>query len=298
MKKIWILHHSTNIGNYENVRLVETLTTAGYETQIVEPKYFDIIVSRSTSRSIRYKGERVEMPAMVLSRTGSGTNYFTSALMRQIEKFKIPVINDADSVDIVADKLLTSQLLTRNNIPIPKTMLVTGTVDVDLVEKEIGYPCIVKATTGSKGKTVYLCESKKYFKDLMDLLGSIALKKTLIIQEYVNFCPGADLRVWVIGGKTVAAMKRTAPVGDFRANVSQGGTAEPFEITEEIDYIARETASILGLQIAGIDLLFDNNGGYLVCEANSSPGFEGMDKYCGTDMAQKITDFIKRKVPL
>jgi len=295
MKKIWMLHHAGNINCYENLRLIECLTQAGYDPQIVEPKYFDIIVSRSTRRSIRYKGEQVEMPALVLSRTGSGTNYFTSALMRQIEKFNIPVVNDANSVDIVADKLLTSQLLTRNNIPIPKTMLVTGSVDIDLVEKEIGYPCVVKATTGSKGKTVYLCENKKYFKDLMDLLGSIALKKTLIIQEYVDFSPGTDLRVWVIGGKTVAAMKRTAPVGDFRANVSQGGTAEPFEITEEIDYIARETASTLGLQIAGIDLLFDDSG-FLVCEANSSPGFEGMDNYCGLDMAQKITDFIKRKI--
>lgn len=295
MKKIWILHHSTNINGYENTQLINRLTQANFDVEVLEPKYFDIIVSRSTSRSIRYKGERVEMPSLVLSRTGSGTNYFTSALMRQIEKFGIPVINDANSVDIVADKLLTSQLLTRANISIPKTMLVTGTVDLDLVEKEIGFPCVVKATSGSKGRTVYLCENRKYFKDLMELLNNIALKKTLIIQEFINNRPGEDLRVWVIGGKTIAAMRRTAPVGDFRANVSQGGTAEPFEITEEIDYIARHTASTLGLQIAGIDLLFDE-AGYLVCEANSSPGFSGMDNYCGTDMAQKITDYIKLRL--
>lgn len=297
MKKIWILHHAANIDGYEITRLLESLTIAGFEVQVLEPKYFDIIVSRSTSRSIRYKGERVEMPSLVMSRTGSGTNYFTLALMRQIEKFNIPVINSSSSIDIVSDKLMTSQLLTRDNIPIPKTMLVTGTVDLDLVEKEIGFPCVVKATSGSKGKTVYLCENRKYFKDLMELLNNIALKKTLIIQEFINTRPGEDLRVWVIGGKVIAAMKRTAPVGDFRANISQGGTAEPFEITEEIDYIARQTATTLGLQIAGIDLLFDNSG-YLVCEANSSPGFDGMDKYCGTDMAQKITDFIKLRLAI
>jgi RimK family alpha-L-glutamate ligase len=295
MKKIWILHHATSINGYENTRLKNSLTDAGFEVQVLEPKYFDIIVSRSTNKSIRYKGERIEMPSLVLSRTGAGTNYFTLALMRQIEKFNIPVINCADSISIVSDKLMTSQVLTRAGIAIPKTILVNGDVDTELVEKEIGFPCVVKATTGSKGKTVHLCSSKKEFQTLMDLLGSIALKKVLIIQEFIDAEPGTDLRVWVIGGKTVSAMKRKGPDGDFRANISQGGTAEQFEISEEVDFIARETAHALGLQIAGIDLLFGKDG-LLVCEANSSPGFEGMDKYCGTDMAQKITDYVKLKI--
>jgi RimK family alpha-L-glutamate ligase len=295
MKKIWILHHATNINGYENTQLKNCLVEAGFDVQILEPKYFDIVVSRSTSRSIRYKGERIELPNLVLSRTGSGTNYFTLALMRQIEKFNIPVINDPDSISIVSDKLMTSQVLTRAGIPIPKTILVNGDVDTELVEKEIGFPCVVKATSGSKGKTVHLCNTKKEFQTLMDLLSSIALKKVLIIQEFVKAAPGTDLRVWVIGGKTVAAMKRTGPDGDFRANISQGGSAVQFEITEEVDFIARETARVLGLQIAGIDLLFGEEG-LLVCEANSSPGFEGMDKYCGTDMAQKMAEFIKFKL--
>jgi len=296
-KKIWILHHATNINGYENTHLKQTLLDSGFDVQVLEPKYFDIIVSRSNTRSIRYKGERIDMPNLVLSRTGSGTNYFTLALMRQIEKFNIPVINDADSISIVSDKLMTSQVLTREGLPIPKTILVNGDVDTDLVEREIGFPCVVKATSGSKGKTVHLCPTKKDFQTLMDLLSSIALKKVLIIQEFIDSHPGTDLRVWVIGGKTVAAMKRTGPDGDFRANISQGGTATQFEITEEVDYVARETARALGLQIAGIDLLFGKDG-VLVCEANSSPGFEGMDKFCGVDMAQKITDFIKLRLSL
>jgi gamma-F420-2:alpha-L-glutamate ligase len=295
MKRVWILHHATEINGYENTKLLECLERNGLEGRILEPKYFDIIVSRSTNKSIRYKGERIDMPNLVLSRTGSGTNYFTLALMRQIEKFGIPVINDSESISKVSDKLLTSQLLVKENLPIPKTILVNGDVDVELVEKEIGFPCVVKATSGSKGKTVHLCETKKDFTSLMALLSSIALKKVLIIQEFVDTAPGTDLRVWVIGGKTVVAMKRTSGNGDFRANISQGGTAETFEITEEIDYLARETARVLGLQIAGVDLLFDKDG-YKICEANSSPGFSGMDKYCSQDMAQRIVDFIKLKI--
>jgi RimK family alpha-L-glutamate ligase len=294
-KKVWILHHATGINGYENTQLLDRLGKAGIEGHVLEPKFFDIIVSRGSTRSIRYKGERIDMPNLVLSRTGSGTNYFTLALMRQIEKFNIPVINDADSVSVVSDKLLTSQILTKENLPIPKTLLVNGDVDIDLVEKEIGFPCVVKATSGSKGKTVHLCESKKEFAGLMALLSSIALKKILIIQEFIDSAPGTDLRVWVIGGKTIVAMKRTSGDGDFRANISQGGSGENFIISEEIDYLARETARSLGLQIAGIDLLFDKEG-YKICEANSSPGFEGMDQYCGQDMAQRIVDFIKLKI--
>jgi len=295
MKQVWILHYAASIDAYENQRLLACLAKNGMQGHVLEPKYFDIIVSRSSAKSIRYKGERIELPDLVLSRTGAGTNYFTRSVMRQIEKFGIPVYNDADSISRVSDKLLTSQLLVKENLPIPKTILVNGDVDVELIEKEVGFPCVVKATSGSKGKTVHLCQTKKDFTSLMSLLSSISLKKTMIIQEFVDAQPGTDLRVWVIGGKTVVAMKRTGAEGDFRANISQGGTAELFEITDEVDYLARETARVLGLQIAGVDLLFDRDG-YKICEANSSPGFEGMDRYCGQDMAQRIVDFIKLKI--
>ena len=295
MKQVWILHYASGIDAYENQKLLACLEKNSMRGCVLEPKYFDIIVSRSSSKSIRYKGEKIELPDLVLSRTGAGTNYFTRSVMRQIEKFGIPVINDADSISRVSDKLLTSQLLVKENLPIPKTILVNGDVDVELIEKEIGFPCVVKATSGSKGNTVHLCHNKKDFVGLMSLLASISLKKTMIIQEFVDAQPGTDLRVWVIGGKTVVAMKRIGAEGDFRANISQGGTAELFEVTDEVDYLARETARVLGLQIAGVDLLFDKDG-YKICEANSSPGFEGMDKYCGQDMAQRIVDFIKLKI--
>jgi len=295
MKQVWILHYASGIDAYENQRLLSCLAKNGMQGRVLEPKYFDIIVSRSSAKSIRYKGERIELPDLVLSRTGAGTNYFTRSVMRQIEKFGIPVYNDADSISRVSDKLLASQLLVKENLPIPKTILVNGDVDIDLIEKEVGFPCVVKATSGSKGKTVHLCQTKKDFVSLMSLLSSISLKKTMIIQEFVDAQPGTDLRVWVIGGKTVAAMKRIGAEGDFRANISQGGTAELFEVTDEVDYLARETARVLGLQIAGVDLLFDKDG-YKICEANSSPGFEGMDQYCGQDMAQRIIDFIKLKI--
>ena len=115
------------------------------------------------------------------------------------------------------------------------------------------------------------------------------------MQEYLGDAPGEDLRVLVIGGKVAGAMKRTAPEGDFRANITNGGTGAGYEITPEIDYIARETARVLGLTIGGIDLLFDSRG-FRVCEANSNPGFSGFEKYCGIDVADIITEYLRYKV--
>jgi gamma-F420-2:alpha-L-glutamate ligase len=207
----------------------------------------------------------------------------------------VPVINDADSILKVKDKLMTSQILASNGVPIPKTMLVNFPVDPDVVQKEINYPCVVKVVSGSKGRGVYLCHKKREFKDLMELLENLKSKKSLIVQEYVDAEIGADLRVWVIGGKTRAAMKRTAPDGDFRANISSGGTGEDYVITPEIDEIAVKSTQLLGLQIAGVDLLFDRKG-FKVCEVNSSPGFEGIDQYCDKDMAREIVDYCRRQI--
>jgi RimK family alpha-L-glutamate ligase len=129
----------------------------------------------------------------------------------------------------------------------------------------------------------------------MEFIDNLGNKKTMIVQEYLNDAPGTDLRVLIVGGKVIGAMKRTAPEGDFRANITNGGTGENFAVTEEIDFIGRETAKALNLDIAGIDLLFDKRG-FRVCEANSNPGFSGFEKYCGVDIADVITEYIKFKI--
>jgi RimK family alpha-L-glutamate ligase len=261
----------------------------------MHPDEFDIIVNRSRTKSIRYKGDSISMPKLVLTRVGSGTNYFRSAVMRQLEKFSVPTINNSEAITNVGDKLLAHQILAQNNIPTPKTMLVKFPVSSDLVAKEIGFPCVVKVLQGSYGKGVHLCQTKELFEDLMELIDNLGVKKTMIVQEFINTAVGTDLRVWVVGGKTIGVMKRTGPPGDFRANITGGGTGESFEITNELDLLCRETAKCLGLDIAGIDLLFDQEG-FKVCEANSAPGFEGFEKYCNIDIAGAIIDYVKFKL--
>jgi len=293
MALIWILSRKT-IDEYENRRLLQAFSEENISSQLVHPDTLDLIVNKKDLANIWLNGERVEMPLAVLARTGSGSNYFCLAAMRQLENLGVPVINISASIDRVKDKLETSQLLARHGIPIPKTMLVRWPINESIVDSEIGWPCVVKVITGSHGKGVYLCKDRSSFGELMELINSLSTNKSLIIQEYIGYKVGTDLRVWVVGGKVIGAMQRTSQ-NDFRANISNGGTGMLFEITPEIEFISRETARILDLDIAGIDLLFDADG-FKVCEANSAPGFLGFETYCQSNMAKAVVDYIKFRI--
>lgn len=294
MNKIWILSKKDGF-EYENNRLVQSFESKGITAEIVDPGSFDIIVNKDIKQGLRYNGQPVELPQLLLVRFGAGISKFMLALIRQLEKAGVVCINSADAIECVKDKLHTSQILSQHSIAIPNTMMVRFPVDIEVVKDEIGFPCVVKIITGSYGEGVYLLDRKKDFVKLMEFIETLKSSKTLIVQEYMGDRPGEDLRVLVIGGKVIGAMKRTAPEGDFRANITNGGTGESYPLTDEIEYIARETAKVLNLDIAGIDLLFDTRG-FRVCEANSNPGFSGFETYCGIDVADVITDYIKFKL--
>ena len=277
---------------YETNRLVESFSAKNIQTVVGHPDDFDIIVSQDLIQSVKYKGQDFEKPSLVLVRLGAGILPFQLAIIRQFEEMGVPCVNTSMSINLVRDKLRTGQILASNKIAIPKTMMVRYPIDDGLVEKNIGFPCIVKLVTGSYGEGVYLCERKRDYKKLMEFIDTLGSRKTMIVQEYMGTRPGEDLRVFVIGGKVIGAMRRTAPEGDFRANITGGGTGSNYEVSPEIDYLARETARVLGLNIAGIDLLFKDEG-FVVCEANSNPGFSGFEKYCQTDVADNITEYIR-----
>ena len=280
---------------YESTRLMESFISKGINAKMAHPDDFDIIVDKNIHNGIKYKGKDMPLPKLVLVRLGAGILPFQLAVVRHFEQCGVPCINGSTAIETVKDKLRSSQILSKNGIAIPNTMLVRWPIEDNLVTENIGFPCVVKVVTGSYGEGVHLCESKKDYKKLVEFVENLGNKKTMIVQEYLGDRPGEDLRVLVIGGKVVGAMLRSAPEGDFRANITNGGTGSGFEVTEEIDFIARETAKALGLDIAGVDLLFDHRG-FRVCEANSNPGFSGFEKYCGVDVADAITEYIKFKI--
>jgi len=193
---------------------------------------------------------------------------------------------------MVKDKLFTQQILAQKNFPVPKTMLVKSPIDIDLVEKYIGFPVVVKTLSGSQGKGVYLSENKKSFKDLMQLIESTNPNLNIILQEFIKDSFGRDLRVFTIGGRAVACMERRATDGEFKANFSAGGEVYEYKLTPEIEWLATEVSRVLGLEIAGVDLLFHGNH-FKICEVNSSPGFEGLEKCCKVDIPREIYRYLK-----
>ena len=263
--------------------------------KVCHPDDFDIIVDRNIKSGIKYKGQDLELPKLVLVRLGAGILPFQLAVIRHFEQAGVPCVNGSIPIETVKDKLRSSQILSRAGIAIPNTMLVRWPIEDRLVTDYIGFPCVVKVVTGSYGEGVHLCERKKDYKKLVEFVENLGNKKTMIVQEYLGDRPGEDLRVLVIGGKVVGAMLRSAPEGDFRANITNGGTGSNFPVTDEIEYIARETARALNLDIAGVDLLFDDRG-FRVCEANSNPGFRGFETYCNVDVADIITEYVKFKI--
>lgn len=251
-----------------------------------------MIVSRDDRKSIRYRNDIVSLPDCLLARTGSGTGYFNLSVLRQFERLNVLTLPNSNSIEASKDKLYASQILAQAGLPIPKTMLTRFPCKAETVEKQVGFPCVMKVVTGSHGAGVFLCEDAKQFEDLSELISSLDSKNSMIIQEYVKESEGRDLRVIIIGGRVVGAMQRTSTDGSFKANISRGGQGKAYDVDDEMEMLAIQVAKVLDLDIAGVDLLFHSDG-YRICEANSAPGFEGFEKALDINVPQKVFDYVK-----
>jgi gamma-F420-2:alpha-L-glutamate ligase len=295
MTQGWILNKLQFQDSYEINRLVEEFKNKDIEVKVIDPNEIDIFVNKENKSSILVNGESLPLPKFVFPRTGSGTTYYIKAVIRHFERMGVVVINNSDAIENVKDKLYSHQILAQSNLDIPKTMLLKHPIDVEFVEKHIGYPAIVKTISGSYGKGVFLVETKKQLKQLLTMAELTKKSYNIIIQEFIKDTWGKDLRVLVVNNKVVGCMMRQSTDDDFRANISRGGEGIPYEVNEQIEWLSSESAKALDLDIAGVDLLFDN-GGYKICEINSNPGFEGMEQYTKKNIAEEIVQFIKMKI--
>ncbi|MFM7269651.1 MAG: RimK family alpha-L-glutamate ligase [Cyanobium sp.] len=286
---LWILQKrpADLLEPYDWMRLREEARALNIGFEIVAPADIDLIVSGEGRRAIRRCGVEVELPDAVLPRTGSGTDYFSLAILRQLEHLGVDVINSSQAIEAVKDKLYAHQILSQRKLPIPRTMLVRFPVDVDLVAQQIGFPCVVKLLVGSFGEGILLSRDPADFRDLIELIASMTRAQAMIPQQYIGSRPGQDLRVWVIGGRVLGAMLRRSTDGSFKANISRGGDGVAHPLNAEIERIALDSAAALQLDIAGVDLLFDRDS-YCVCEVNSAPGFSGFEAATGVNVAQAI----------
>ena len=293
--KTWIVlqKRDKNV-NYETDRL---LVEGGEGTELIYHPNVDIIVDRQDRRSIRVKNQVVDLPNVVIPRTGSGTGYFGHSLLRHFERLGVPLLNNSAAIEVTKDKLHAAQVFAEHHLPTPKTMLVKDPVNPSLVAREIGFPCVVKIFAGSYGKGVYLCNNSREFRDFIEFAHGIKSDEAIIVQEFIKSRPGEDVRVIVVGGKALGAMKRSSKDGSFKANITRGGVGENYPLNPRIEEIAIKTTNALGLDVAGIDLLFDGDD-YKLCEANSAPGFKGFEKYTGINVAKAIIDYAKTKASI
>ena len=295
MSKGWMLVKPKFQKSYETERLLEEFGNHKIEVKLIDPNEIDIFVNKENKQSILVNGKSLPLPKFVFPRTGSGTTYYIKAVIRHFERMGVPVINSSEAIDNVKDKLYTHQILAQSNLDIPNTMLLKHPIDIDFVEKNIGFPVIVKKISGSYGRGVFLCENKKQLNQLITMAELTKKSYDIIIQEFVKDTWGKDLRVFVVNNKVVGCMMRQSTDDDFRANLSRGGEGFPYEVNEQIEWLSSESSKALNLDIAGVDLLFQN-GGYKICEVNSNPGFEGMEMFTKKNIAKEIVSFIKLKL--
>ena len=292
--KLWMLGNRLTKETYERDRFLEEADEFGIDFSLVFADEIDLIVSRDDRKSIQYKNSVVSLPDVLLARTGSGTGHFNLSVLRQFERLNVPTLPNSASIEAAKDKMYANQILAQAGLPIPKTMLTRFPCKAELVEKQVGFPCVIKVVTGSHGAGVYLCHTPKEFEDLSELISSLDFKNSMIVQEYVQHSEGRDLRVIVIGGRVIGAMLRQSTDGSFKANISRGGEGVAYDVDEKMELLAIQTAKVLDLDIAGIDLLFHEDG-YRICEANSSPGFYGFENALGINIPGKIFEYAKMR---
>jgi len=299
--RCWIFFHRDLDPDLPEVREILRFDAVadklGIDLSVLKPREFDLVVSHKKEWSATYDGRTLRKPDAILCRTGAETNYFTLAVLRHFERQGVMLFNGSPAVEAVADKLQTLQILAQRGIPIPKTILGKFPVDVNLVERELGFPVVVKTRKGTRGAGVVLCKDRLEFNDLADLLDGADAGADFLFQQYIKASHGRDVRVLVVDGKAVAAMERRSCDGSFKSNIALGGQATRFDLPPKMARLAIETARALDLDVAGVDILFDEDG-YRICEANSSPGFQALEPACNVNVPEIIFSAMRARLKL
>jgi len=273
--QLWIVIQSQqNPHNYSNSRLRETFEKNGFQVTTISSKDIEIFLTRTNRSSVLINGKFTPIPDLVISRTGSNTDFYTLALYRHLEQLGVPLINKSLNVDVCKNKLWTLQCLAHENLPVPNSLLLSHPIDVKLVIEKIKFPMIIKLISGLSGDDVFLIKTEKELRSFTRMLEVLSPHAEMIFQECITTSIGKDLRVFVIGNKVIGAQKRSNDY-DFRANVD-GGTRAVYKLTPETTKLAETAAKVIGLDFAGVDLLFDDEYGesFKICEVNSASGFD------------------------
>ncbi|MEQ8279551.1 MAG: RimK family alpha-L-glutamate ligase [Deltaproteobacteria bacterium] len=284
---------SANSKSYSTKRLREAAESRGHNVKVLNTLKFAIDLEQGAP-DLYWRQKQLSTYDAVLPRIGASITYFGTAVVRQFETMDVFCANSAVGIINSRDKLRSLQILSRHRIGIPRTSYVRDKRDVlPAIERVGGAPVIIKLIEGTQGIGVLLAESVKAAESIIELLQS--QKQNVLVQKFVAESKGKDIRAFVIGDQVVAAMRRVAQGQEFRSNVHRGGRTEQVELDPEYVRTAVRSAQILGLRVAGVDML-EGKDGPQVMEVNSSPGLEGIETCTQLDIAGAIVDYMAAQV--
>jgi ribosomal protein S6--L-glutamate ligase len=289
--KLAILSRSPNA--YSTARLKTAALERGHDCKVLNTLRFAIDLS-GDEPDMQFRGKQLSDYDAVLPRIGASVTYFGTAVVRQFEQMDVYTPNTSNGIANSRDKLRATQILSRHEIGMPATSFVRDKADVlSAIELVGGAPVVIKLLEGTQGIGVILAPDTNVAEGIIETLQST--KQNVLIQQFIAESKGRDIRALVVGDRVVGAMRRTAQGDEFRSNVHRGGSVEAVELSEEYERTAVRAAQIMGLRVAGVDML-EGNDGPLVMEVNSSPGLEGIERATELDIAGAIIDHIANQV--
>ena len=282
---------SQDIRLYSTSRLYESAKDRGHDTEVVSYLRCYMNIAKAKPR-VFFQGRQMNFD-VVIPRIAATWTFYGAAVVRQFELTGTLSANSSSSISRSRDKLRALQLIGNSGVEMPVTGYVHLSRDIESVLNTVGQPpYVIKLLEGTQGRGVVLTETMEAAISAIETMKKI--DANILIQEFIRESKGEDIRAIVVGDKVVASMKRKAKPGEFRSNVHLGGTVENYELNKQEEESAIKAAKVLGLSVAGVDLI-QSNRGPLVLEVNSSPGLEGIEKASGIDVADKIIDYLENE---
>ncbi len=283
---------SRNASLYSTERLFDTAQRRGHTVAICDPLKFTVHIRKGAG--LDFLGRPVERSDAVLARIGVSITAFGLAVVRQFEEMGIPTVNSSVAIACSRDKFRASQMLSRQGLPLPATVLVRRREEIlRAIDSVGGVPVVIKLLEGTQGAGVVLARDRATAQALIELMHTA--KQNILVQKFVEEASSSDIRALVVEDRVVASMRRRANNKlEFRSNIHQGGIAEPYDIDETTAGLAVAAARAFGLDIAGVDLI-ESNDGPLILEVNSSPGLEAIERVSGEDIASAMIACLERR---
>ena len=287
--RIAILSRNANL--YSTNRILKAGEQRGHEMIVIDHQKC-VLVIESSKPKIIYKGEELKNIDAIIPRIGASVTFYGAAVVRQFEQMHVFSTVESQALVRSRDKLRSLQLMAKAGIGMPKTAFASSPKDIDNIIKQVGgAPVVIKLLEGTQGIGVILAETHNSAKSVIEAFLGVAVN--ILVQEFIKEAKGADVRVFIVDGQIVGAMRRQGAEGDFRSNLHRGGKAALIQLSAEEKATAIKAVKKLGLAIGGVDML-QSASGPLVMEVNSSPGLEGIEAATGEDIAGKIIEYVER----